>query len=95
MEEGVPRTGDTTPESDSEGESLGEDLATLPSTGSADSFLDRADPPEGTFPVAEPQRRRIAPTRVMPNPIAESQHEELVRAVGVMADATAQPENVV
>ena len=89
MSEKSLHTGDTTPESDYEEVLSGDDLENAASLGTAESF----DPDEHlaeSVPPVEPQRRRIVPERIHPNPIVEAQPAELVAMVGSMADNTAQ-----
>ena len=94
MEDGAAHTGDTTPSSESEERPSSEDLENTPGSG-AELFHDSPDLPADTHLMAQPQRRRIVPTRIQPNPIAEHQPDQLVSMVGALADHTALQEGAV
>ena len=71
MSEKSLHTGDTTPESEFEEVFSGDDLENAASLGTAESF-DPDDQLAVPVPPVEPQRRRIVPERIHPNPIVEA-----------------------
>ena len=94
MEDGAVHTGDTTPSSESEELLSSEDLENAASSGT-ELFHDSPDLPADTHLMAQPQRRRIVPTRFLPNPIAERQPDQLASMVGALANHTALQEGAV